>query len=299
MRHDVLIIGGSFAGLSAAMPLVRGRRSVLVLDTQLPRNRFSRASHGVFCLDGKTPAEIQTEALFQLQQYPTFKFKEDKAIGIEKTSEGFVVATRTGATYHAKKVILAFGIKDRLPQIMGLETYWGKSVIHCPYCHGYELSGGSLGVLATHELSWHQAAMIPDWGATTLFTQGEYTLDGEKKATLLRRGVQIEKTPVVEVLGEGDQVSAVKLEDGRSIALQGLYVAPILTIDSPLIDFLDLKLNETPVGTFVEVDEFKESSVKGVFVAGDLSNPMQNGTFAIASGTMAGLAAHRSLMFNL
>lgn len=299
MQIDVLIIGGSFAGLAAAMPLVRGHREVLVLDTKTPRNRFARTSHGVFCLDGKTPAEIQTKALAELQQYPTFTYQEDEALSIEKTDAGFTVTTQTGASFSARKIILAFGIQDQLPDIPGVKTFWGKSVIHCPYCHGYELSGGALGVLATQEMSWHQAAILPDWGATTLFTQGKYLPTGDHAALLQRRGVTIEETPLVEILGEGDQMSAVLLEDGRHIPLQGVYVAPTIKVQSPLIDSLALTLKETAMGRFVEVDEFKESSVKGVFVAGDLSNQMQNATFAIASGTQAGIAAHRALMFNL
>ncbi|RAK01385.1 NAD(P)/FAD-dependent oxidoreductase [Aliidiomarina maris] len=298
MFIDVLIIGGSFAGLSAAMPLVRGRRKVLLLDTKMPRNRFASASHGVFCLDGKAPADIQAEALSQLRQYPTFEFKEDEAIAIEKIVTDFVISTRAGSRYIAKKVILAFGIQDQLPDIPGVETFWGKNVIHCPYCHGYELSGGPLGVLATHELSSHQAAMIPDWGPTTLFIQGKHYPKGEQAATLKRRGVTLEHTPVVQVVGSKDRMSSVLLEDGRSIELQGLYVAPTITIQSPLVDALGLVLQQNAMGAFIEVDEFKESSVKGVFVAGDLSNPLQNGTFAIASGTLAGIAAHRALMFN-
>ncbi|RUO34836.1 NAD(P)/FAD-dependent oxidoreductase [Aliidiomarina soli] len=296
---DVLIVGGNFAGLAAAMPLVRGHRKVVVLDTKTPRNRFARVSHGVFCLDGQQPAGIHAVALSQLQQYPTFAYQEDEAVTISLINSGFVVTTKTGSRYQAKKIILACGVKDQLPDIPGLHSHWGRSVIHCPYCHGYELSGGPLGVLATHVMSPHQAAMIPDWGATTFFTQGDLELSSEQAETLGNRGVAIEQTPVIEIVGDGEQLSSVVLEDGRSIVLRGLYVAPTITIQSPLVDALALELNETPMGTFIAVDEFKESSLKGVFVAGDMSNPMQNGTFAIASGTMAGVAAHRALMFNL
>ena len=299
MLMDVLIIGGSFAGLSAAMPLIRARRNVLVLDTKMPRNRYARASHGVFCLDGNAPDDIQAKALAQLKQYPTFSYKEDEAKIIDVTDAGFAVATSAGAVYRAKKVILAFGIQDQLPDIPGVRKFWGRSVIHCPYCHAYELSSGPLGVLATQDISLHQASMVSEWGATTLFTQGKFRPQGEHAETLQRQGVRIEDTPVVAVDGEGDQISAVRLKDGRHVALQGLFVAPTLEVKSPLIDSLALRLKDTPTGTFVEVDEFKESSVKGVFVAGDLSNPMQNATFAIASGTMAGIAAHRALIFNL
>jgi len=298
MDTDVLIIGGSFAGLSAAMQLVRGRRRVVVLDSNAPRNRFAVASHGVFGLDGKSPAEIRATALSQLGYYPDFKLVEDTAVAIEKVLGGFEIKAQMGTVYRAMKLILASGITDQLPDLPGLRKLWGKSVIHCPYCHGYELSDRPLGVLASSELSFHQAAMIPDWGATTLFTQGKFSPQGEVLGHLINRGVVLEETPITNLLGVGGQLQAVLLADGREVALEGLYVSPKVTLTSPLIKMLELELEGTPVGSIVKVDDFKESSVKGVFVAGDLSNPMQSGTFAIASGTMAGVAAHRSLIFN-
>ncbi|WHI53125.1 NAD(P)/FAD-dependent oxidoreductase [Microbulbifer sp. MLAF003] len=298
MDIDVLIVGGSFAGLSAAMQLVRGRRKVVVLDTNQPRNRFARASHGVFGLDGKSPAEIRATALSQLALYPGFQLVEDAAVGVEKLRGGFEVAAESDAVYRAKKLILASGITDQLPDLPGVKEFWGKSVIHCPYCHGYELSDRPLGVFATSELSFHQAAMIPDWGATTLFTQGQFNPEGEVLGHLIDRGVVLEETPITNLLGAKGQLQAVLLADGREIPLEGLYVSPKAMLASPLIRMLDLALEDSLVGSIVKVDAFKESSVNGVFVAGDLSNPMQSGTFAIASGTMAGVAAHRSLIFN-
>ncbi|WP_020413025.1 NAD(P)/FAD-dependent oxidoreductase [Microbulbifer variabilis] len=298
MDIDVLIVGGSFAGLSAAMQLVRGRRKVVVLDTNQPRNRFARASHGVFGLDGKSPAEIRATALSQLALYPGFQLVEDAAVGVEKLRGGFEVAAESDAVYRAKKLILASGITDQLPDLPGVKEFWGKSVIHCPYCHGYELSDRPLGVFATSELSFHQAAMIPDWGATTLFTQGQFNPEGEVLGHLIDRGVVLEETPITNLLGAKGQLQAVLLADGREIPLEGLYVSPKVMLASPLIRMLDLALEDSLVGSIVKVDAFKESSVNGVFVAGDLSNPMQSGTFAIASGTMAGVAAHRSLIFN-
>ncbi len=140
--------------------------------------------------------------------------------------------------------------------------------------------------------------MIPDWGATTLFTQGQYKPEGEVLDHLHQRGVSLEESAIVRVVGDGEHIQHVELADGRQTAIQGLYVAPQVTITSPIVAKLKLETVETPMGTHIKVDEFKESSTAGVFVAGDLSNPMQNGTFAIASGTMAGVAAHRALMFN-
>ena len=298
MNVDVVIIGGSFAGLAAAMQLVRARKKVVVIDANSPRNRFADASHGLFCLDGKTPAEIRATALAQLRAYPTFELIEDSANAVEATGDGFKATTERGHSLTAKRVILAMGITDKLPEIPGVQERWGKTVIHCPYCHGYELSDRALGVLATSEMSFHQAAMIPDWGATTLFTQGQFKPEGETLKHLLTRGVTLEHSPIVEVLGKGIEVEAVKLADGRTVSIQGLYVGPRITLTSPLIEQLKLEIEETPLGPIVKVDGMKESSLKGVYVAGDLSNPMQNGTFAIASGTMAGVAVHRSLIFD-
>ena len=298
MKTDVIIVGGSFSGLSAAMQLVRGRRNVVLIDANSPRNRFAKTSHGVFGLDGKTPAQIRTTALSQLSDYPTFHLVEDMAIKVDKTPEGFCVTLRNGATYSAKKLILTTGITDQLPDIPGVKEHWGKSVIHCPYCHGYELKDRSLGVLATSELAYHQAAIIPDWGATTLFTQGQFKPEGEVLDHLISRGVSIEESPVTHVVGDGEHIQHVLLADSRTIPIKGLYVAPRVIVASPLIGMLNLETVETPMGTMVTVNDLKESSVKGVFVAGDLSNAMQSGTLAIASGTMAGLGVHRSLIFN-
>ncbi|WP_198147357.1 NAD(P)/FAD-dependent oxidoreductase [Gilvimarinus polysaccharolyticus] len=145
MKTEIVIIGGSFAGLSAAMQLVRGRRNVVVVDANSPRNRFSKESHGIFCLDGKTPAEIRATALAQLQSYPTFRLVEDSAVDVAQTTDGFLVTLASGNQHHAQKLILATGITDQLPDIPGVKEHWGKSVIHCPYCHGYELQDRVLG----------------------------------------------------------------------------------------------------------------------------------------------------------
>lgn len=297
MTYDVVIIGGSFAGMSAAMQLVRAQRKVLLIDANSPRNRFAKASHGVFGLDGKSPAEIREIGLTQLRAYPTFELWEDLVEGLEQCDLGFSVLTKTGLEAKAYRVILASGIRDRLPDIDGLSECWGESVVHCPYCHGYELRHQNLGVLATSEMSVHQAAMIPDWGATTLFTQGHFSPESNLATLLEKRGVVIEQTPIKHVLSADKRIQSVVLEDGREVSLGGLYVGPKIEMNTPLIERLGLDMMETPIGYVVKVNDMKESSIKGLFVAGDLSNPMQSGTLAIASGTLAGICAHRSLIF--
>ncbi len=295
--QDVVIIGGSFAGLSAAMPLVRAQRRVLMIDHNRPRNRFAKASHGIACLDGMSPSEIRSRALAQLQRYPSFELIDDTVSNIDGVAGAFNVATEARKTFASKRLIIAAGITDILPNIPGLEPHWGKSVLHCPYCHGYELRGRELGVLASSEMSFHQAALLPDWGATTLFTQGQFVPDQEIQECLTSRGVSIEVSSVVQVNGDGEGLSSVELEDGRTVRIDGLYITPHVSANLGFLKSFELEMVDSPFGRIVKVNELKESSKKGVFVAGDLSNPMQNGTFAMASGTMAGIAAHRSLVF--
>ena len=297
MQVEVAIVGGSFAGLAAAMQLVRGRRSVVVIDAAKPRNRFAAHSHGIFCLDGKSPAEINATAIAQLQQYPKFTLMRGEALSVERQSDRhFVLQTTAGDPIVAQKLILATGLQDELPDIEGLAKHWGKSAVHCPYCHGYELADRELGVLATSALSVHQALMIPDWGKTTLFTQKMLRLDDEQLSLLSKRGVSIEHRPIVRVNGV-EVIDSVTLADGTERHINGLYVTPKVRVSNPLVSALQCELVESPLGDIIQVDEFKQTSVADVYAAGDISNPMQNGSLAITSGVMAGISAHQSLMF--
>ncbi|RBP83775.1 NAD(P)/FAD-dependent oxidoreductase [Marinomonas rhizomae] len=296
MQLDVIVIGGSFAGLSAAMQLARGQRKVTVIDAGEPRNRFSDQSHGFFGLDGVSPFAIQQEAHRQLLKYPTVNIVKDKAENVEKSASGFHVMLGDGANLDSKKLILATGLRDELPTIPGLKERWGATVIHCPYCHGYEVRNQPLGVIATSPLSIHQAGMIPDWGPTTYFTQGLYEPDEVQRAFLLKRGVTIESTPVLEVLGRAPDISTVYLADGRTIRIAALFVGPRTHMASPFAKQLGCEFEDGPLGLVIKTDAVKQTSVEGVFAAGDISNPMQNATFASASGVMAGIGAHQSLM---
>jgi thioredoxin reductase len=299
MQQDVIIIGGSFAGLSAAMQLVRGQRKVTVVDAGKPRNRFAKYSHGFFGLDGQAPKAIKQKTWQQLLEYETATIIDAEAINVEKTGDGFTIQLSNQSQLSAKKLILATGLQDILPDIKGIKSRWGKTVVHCPYCHGYELRNRSLGVIATGPMSLHQAGMIPDWGVTTYFSQGEHFPDTEQKIFLQQRGVRFEDTPVIEVLGEGTDISAVKLADGRVIEVKGLYVGPKTQMASSIPKQLGCEFTQGPMGEIVITDDFKQTSIKGVFAAGDIVNPMQNATFASASGVMAGVGVHHQLIQEL
>jgi thioredoxin reductase len=296
--YDVTVVGGSFAGVSAAMQLARARRRVLLIDAGRPRNRFASHAHGFLGQDGVAPAQIVASATAQLLKYPTVTLVNAEALGVQGESGDFHLELADGSRSRAKRLILATGIRDKLPVLPGLEARWGVSVLHCPYCHGYEVGGRRLGVLATHALSVHQAILIPDWGPTTWFTQGIVEPNEEEAALLRARQVSIEHTPVAEVLGDAPAIDALRLVDGRVIPIEALFVSARTEMASDLAEQLGCALDEGPLGPLIRVDGFKETSVPGVFAAGDASIAMTNATFASASGVMAGVSAHRSLIFS-
>lgn len=298
MDHDIIIIGGSFAGLAAAMQLARARKAVLVLDTGLPRNRFAAASHGFPGQDGRRPDEIRARLRAELAAYPTVSFRDAAAVTAQREGAGFRVSLADGSGIAARRLVLAYGVRDSLPDLPGLAERWGVSVLHCPYCHGYELNGGPVGVLARDEMALHQAMLLPDWGPTTLFTQGAFTPTPEQLRGLAARGTQVEATPIAELIGAGTTLAAVRLRDGREIALAGLFLAPVTAPACDLAAQLGCATRDGPTGPYLAVDPMQATSVPGVFAAGDLASPMPNATLAAAAGVMAGGAAHRSLILD-
>lgn len=295
--YDVAIVGGSFAGLSAAMQLARARRRVLLIDAGRPRNRYAAHAHGFFGQDGVPPVQIVATAAAQLLKYSTVTSVDGEALKAYGRTGDFHVELADGSRSRARRLILATGIRDRLPALPGLQARWGISVLHCPYCHGYEVGGRRLGVLATHALSIHQAILIPDWGPTTWFTQGIVEPNEEEAALLRARQVSIERTPVAQVLGDVPAIEALRLVDGRVVPIEALFVGARTEMASDLAVQLGCALDEGPLGPVIHVDAFKETTVPGVFAAGDASTAMTNATFASASGVAAGVGAHRSLVF--
>ena len=292
--YDVIVIGGSYAGMAGALQLARGRRQVLVIDAGIRRNRFAAHSHGLLGQDGKSPAAIAEEAKAQLVKYPNLTWLQGSVATAEKNGELFTVITADNKSFNAKRLLLATGVTDHLPTINGLQERWGKSVFHCPYCHGYELNQGALGVLAVGPASLHQALLIPDWGPTTLFTNNCFVPDAAQQKQLAARNVNIETETVAEIIGEH---AGVKLASGRVIELAGLFVASLTKPASPLAQELGCEIAESPIGFYIQTDEFKQTSVPGVFACGDLARPMGSVTFAIGDGAQAGFALHKSLIF--
>jgi thioredoxin reductase len=297
MQHDAIIIGGSYAGLSAAIQIARARRSVCVIDSGSPRNRYAEASHGFFGRDGDDPHAMIAAARAQVQRYPTVQILADEASAARSVLGGFEVTLTGGATLSAVKLALAFGVSDVLPELPGLAERWGKSVLHCPYCHGFEYAGRRLGVLQTSPMSSHQALLIADWGPTTLYLNGGEPPDGEARAKLTRRGVTIEPKRIASLHGENRALSSLLLEDGREASIDALYVAPRTRLNSTIAEQLGCALDDGPFGPIVRTDATKLTSVPGVYAAGDIARVPHNASWAAADGVTAGVFLHQSLVF--
>jgi thioredoxin reductase len=294
MMFDVAIVGGSFAGISAALPLARARRRVAVFDSGLRRNRFAARSHGFFGHDGDGPGELAAQSRAQLAAYPGVTMIDTALAAAGGSAEAFEL--RDGArTWQARRVVLAHGVADELPDVPGLRERWGRSVFHCPYCHGYELNRGRIGVIATGPASLHQALLLPEWGAVTLLCNGAVAPDAQELQSLGARGVAIEVTPVAAVEDE----AAVRLADGRILRFDGLFTASTTRPASPLAEQLGCEHESSPLGVYVKTDAMKQTTVPGVFACGDLARAAGNVPLAVGDGAMAGAATHRSLVFGL
>lgn len=298
MHFDAIIIGGSFAGLSAAIYLARARRSVLVIDAGKPRNRFAAQSHGFFAQDGSSPASMITAAREQVGAYPTVTFVDGVAGDACKEDDRLMVALEDGAVHSSDRLLLAFGVSDVLPEIAGLAERWGQSVIHCPYCHGYEFSERQLGVLQLSPVSQHQALLISEWGPTTFFLNGGTAPDDAVLEQFQKRGITMESRSIEALVGPGADLSHVQFSDGAKLALDALYIGPQQYLTSAIAGQIGCKLNEGPFGPSIAVNDMKMTSVPGVYAAGDITKGGGHTvTFASADGVMAGLAIHRSLAF--
>ncbi|KAA3441714.1 thioredoxin reductase [Mesorhizobium sp. SARCC-RB16n] len=298
MHYDLAVVGGSFAGLSAAIQAARARRNVLVIDAGQPRNRFAAHSHGFLGQDGRTPGAILDDARRQLLAYPTARLvtaRADKAIA--NNSSDFEITTDGGETFGAARLVLATGVRDLLPEVPGLAEQWGETVLHCPYCHGYEVSGGPLGVLATGPMSMHQAQLISDWGDVTLFGNGLIEPDAEEMLALESKNVRFEPATVSELSEDGSGGLVVHLDGSRKAGVKAIFTAPRNMMASPLAEQLGCGFKDGLLGPMISVDDRQQTTIPGVYAAGDAARAMHNIAFAVSGGTFAGVCAHQSLVF--
>ncbi|MBO6662411.1 MAG: NAD(P)/FAD-dependent oxidoreductase [Roseivirga sp.] len=283
-NYEVIIIGGSYAGLSAALTLGRSLRKTLVIDAGQPCNRFTPHSQNFLTHDGRKPSEISAIAKEQVQQYKTVEFLDGMALSVDKTPEGFTVETDQGS-FSSKRLVLAAGIKDILPDIPGVAECWGKSVIHCPYCHGYEFHGQPTGILANGEKAFHYAQLISNLTKElTIFSNGKLDLPVEQLEAINRNNINIIETEIQSVVHENGQISKIILRDGSSHTISALYHGPEFELNTNIAQSLGCEIGEHGL---IEVDPKQMTTVPGVYACGDASN-MRAVSIAVSSGTVVG-----------
>lgn len=290
---DAVIIGGSYAGLSAAMALGRSLRHVGIIDSGSPCNRQTPRSHNFLTHDGKAPAEIAALARQQVEAYDTVTFYHDTVLQAQATGGGFIISTASGKHFSAKKIILATGIKDNLPGIPGLADCWGISVVHCPYCHGYEYRGQPTGLLVNGEMALHYVSLIYNLTHDLkLFTNGKAALDQQLVGKLQERNIEIIETEIAAINHQNGYLSEVVLKDGRTLPLNALYAAVPFEQHSAIPVSLGCELSEQG---FIKVDSLQKTTVAGVYACGDNSGSFRSVANAVASGNLAGAAVNREL----
>lgn len=290
---DVIIIGGSYAGLSAAMALGRSLRNVLIIDSGLPCNRQTPHSHNFITQDGETPGAIAQKAREQVLSYPTVQFLNGEAVNGKQTDKGFVIITAAGDSFTAKKLIFATGIKDIMPAIPGFSECWGISVIHCPYCHGYEVRGRKTGIMANGNKALHLASLVHNLtDKITLLTIGKTAFAEEEFTRLQAHNIQVIEKPVASIEQVNGQVQQVIFSDGSSIAFDAVYAAVPFVQHSDIPVALGCILTDQG---YLKTDASQKTSVAGVFACGDNTGMMRSVASAVASGNMAGVMVNLEL----
>ncbi len=291
--YDVIIIGGSYAGLSAAMALGRSLRQTLVIDGGEPCNRQTPHSQNFLTQDGKTPKEIADLATKQVQDYKSVTFFQGFALKANTSTSGFLVRTDTGDVFEGKKLIMATGIKDLMPQIPGFQECWGISVIHCPYCHGYEYRGKKTGILAPAEKAFHLAPLLLNLtDDLTILGQEVSNFTEEEVKTLHKHGVKMVHHNVMAIEHKNGYLHKVVLDNGDKISFSAVYAGVPFEQSSNIPESLGCELTEQG---FIKTDHFQKTTVSGVFACGDNSIRMRSVAQAVASGNLAGAMANMEL----
>lgn len=293
-NFEAIIVGGSYAGLSAAMALGRSLRKTLVIDSGNPCNKQTPHSHNFLTQDGKTPEEIAVLARQQVEQYKTISFHQGTALSGRRTETGFEIKTEEGDTFVGEKLVFATGVKDIMPAIKGFTECWGTSVIHCPYCHGYEYQGQKTGILANGDWAYHLASLVNNLTKDlTIITSGKSDFNGDQLSTLETNGIYIMQNEIAEIVHQAGQIQHVILDNGKKLMLEALYAAIPFKQHSDIPVSLGCELTESG---HIKVDHFYKTSIQGVFACGDNATPFRSVANAVASGNSTGALVNMELV---
>ena len=291
-KFEVIIIGGSYAGLSAALALGRSRRSVLVIDNGLPCNRQTPHSHNFLTHDGEKPAAIAEKARREMANYKSVQILNELANDGKKSDSGFEIHTKSGNIFQSKKLIFATGLLDLMPAIEGFSECWGISVVHCPYCHGYEFRDQKTGILANGEKAFHLSSLVSNLtDDITILSSGNLDFSEAQKNKLKRQKVKINNQELTEIVHDNGEIKEVVFKDGSREIFAAIYAAIPFKQHSEIPAALGCELTENGL---IKVDSFQQTTVEGVYACGDNSG-MRSVAHAVYSGGLAGAMINKSL----
>lgn len=293
-QFEVIIVGGSYSGLAAGMALGRALRSVLIIDAGDPCNKQTPHSHNFLTNDGKPPKEIARLAKKQVSMYGTVSFLKAYVTNGIKTKNGFEVQTEAGETFSSRKLIFATGIKDVMPGISGFTESWGISVLHCPYCHGYEVRRQRTGILANGDAGYELSSLISNWtNDVTLYTNGKSTLSDEQRAKLQRHKIHIAEAEIDSLENKNGYIKNIVFKSGIKAQLKVLYARLPFLQHSSIPQTLGCELTEDG---YIKVDPSQKTSVEGIYACGDNTTRMRTVANAVSMGTTTGMMVNKELI---
>ncbi|GHB27836.1 thioredoxin reductase [Streptomyces viridiviolaceus] len=290
-KYEVIVVGGGAAGLSAALVLGRARVRTLVVDAGEPRNAPSDHMQGYLTRDGVSPAEFLALGREEIARYGV-ELVRDRAVDVSP-GEDFAVVLAGGRTVHARRLIVTTGLRDELPEVPGVAERFGRDVLHCPFCHGWEVRDERFGVLATSPLGVHQALMVSNWSDdVTLFlhTVAEQELSDQDLRRLAAAGVKVVPGEVAGLRVEDDRLTGVRLADGATHERSVVFVGPRAVPQTGLMERLGAELQETPFGAYPVVDPTGRTTVPGVWTAGNAMGFGEQVVHAASGGYRAAAA---------
>ncbi|MFH8658833.1 NAD(P)/FAD-dependent oxidoreductase [Streptomyces afghaniensis] len=298
-RYAVVVVGGGTAGLSAALVLGRARHRTLVVDAGEPRNAPAAHMQGYLSRDGMPPAEFLAAGREEIARYGV-ELVRDRVVEVDK-SEDFAVVLAGGRTVRARRLVIATGLKDELPAVPGVAERFGRDVLHCPFCHGWEVRDQPFGVLASSPASVHQALIVSQWSKDVRFflhTVAEEELSDQDLRRLAAAGVDVVPGEVAGLVVEDDRLTGVRLADGTTHGRSVLFVAPRPVPQTGLLERLGAELHETPFGAYPVVDPTGLTTVPGVWAAGNAIGFAEQVVHAASGGYRAAAAIVGDLLMS-
>lgn len=293
-KYEVIIIGGSYAGLSVAMTLGRTLRRVLILDSGKSCNRQTPYSHNFLTQDGVPPLEIAEKGKEQLKSYSTVEFQNDFAEEVIQLEKGFQLQTSSGNIYFAERLVFATGISDQLPHMEGFLDCWGRSILHCPYCHGYEVRNRKTGILANGDAGFDYVSLISNWTKQlTVFTNGKSAFTKEQLAKFEKHNISVNESNLECIIHENGQIKGLLFSDENTYEMDVLYFRPPFVQSCSIPTSLGCELTSDG---YLKTDLTLQTTIEGIYACGDNSSPNRTVSNAVASGHKVGMSINKELV---